>query len=127
MKQTFVKSLCFFMVISLVSLPVISLAGDTDPDGVKLMLLHETPKFKADLKESGAANTDWISVCSLEAITGVGLAIWDNRRTQDSCLMVQSFAAIGYCVYYSDRCPHYSWNPNCLQDKMGKEFCSGNP
>jgi hypothetical protein len=119
------KSLSLILSLAGVSLPVVSLAGDTDPNGVKLMLLHEEPKFKADLieKTGDAENTDWITVCSLEAITGVGLAIWDNRRSQDSCLRVQSFASIGYCVYYSDRCPHYSWDPNCLLDKMGTDYC----
>lgn len=124
-----VKSVSIMLILSLVSIPVISLAGDTDPDGVKLMLLHEEPKFKADLSEKtgDAANTDWGTVCALETVTGVGLAIWEARRTQDKCLTFARLLAPEYCYFYSLDCPHYSWDPNCLLDKNGKEYCSGNP
>jgi hypothetical protein len=126
MKNTssFVQSLCLMLIISFVSFPAISLAGDTDPDGVKLMLLHEEPKFKADLKESGAANTDWFIVCELEAGTGVGAIIWNTRRKADKCSSeTRKNDAITYCAVYSMSCPHYSWDSNCLLDKIGKMDC----
>lgn len=124
-----VGNLSFMLALCLVSIPGISLAGDTDPDGVKLMLLHEEPGFKADLSEKtgDAANTDWGVVCALETVTGVGLAIWEARRTQDKCLAFARLLAPEYCYFYSLDCPHYSWDPNCLLDKNGKDYCSENP
>jgi hypothetical protein len=74
--SSFIKNSCLIVAITLVPLPAVSLAGDTDPDGVKLMLLHEDPEFKAALKEKsgGAENsTDWAVVCTAELLTLVGL------------------------------------------------------
>lgn len=49
--QSPLKSLCLILAIAFVSIPEISLAGDTDPNGVRLMLLREEPKFMAGMKE----------------------------------------------------------------------------
>jgi hypothetical protein len=121
-----IKSLCLILALASVSLPVVSLAGDTDPNGVKLMLLHDTPKFKADLKEKtgDASNTAWGTVCALEVITVVGLGIWEARRTQDKCFTFSHNTAPEYCLWYSESCPHYSWDSNCLLAKFGKDYCS---
>jgi hypothetical protein len=122
-----IKSLCLILALASVSLPVVSLAGDTDPNGVKLMLLHEEPKFKADLKEKtgGAANTAWDIVCGLEVVTLVGLGIWDNRRGADKCLHDSSRNdALTYCIDYSYNCNHYQWDSKCLLDKKGEDYCS---
>ena len=123
-----VKSLSLMLILALGSVPVISWAADTDPDGVKLMLLQEDPKFKADLKEKtgGPANSmDWSDLCALEAATVVGLAVWDTRRTKDKCLRFARLWAPEYCLNYSQQCDHYHWDANCLLDKNGADYCSG--
>jgi hypothetical protein len=102
--------------------------GDTDPDGVKLMLLHEDPEFKAALKEKsgGAENsTDWAVVCTAELLTLVGAIIWEARRKQDHCARVtkSDWGAGDYCVTFSNECNHYQWDSNCLLDKRGEYYC----
>lgn len=124
---SFVRSFCLIIVPAFVSLPAISLAGDTDPNGVKLMLLHEEPKFKADLKEKtgGAENTAWDIVCGLEVATGVGFAIWDNRRGADQCLHDSARNdGLTYCIVYSYTCNHYQWDSKCLLENKGEDYCN---
>jgi hypothetical protein len=125
---SFIKNSCLIVAITLVPLPAVSLAGDTDPDGVKLMLLHEDPEFKAALKEKsgGAENsTDWAVVCTAELLTLVGAIIWEARRKQDHCARVtkSDWGAGDYCVTFSNECNHYQWDSNCLLDKRGEYYC----
>jgi hypothetical protein len=126
--SSFIKNSCLIVAITLVPLPAVSLAGDTDPDGVKLMLLHEDPEFKAALKEKsgGAENsTDWAVVCTAELLTLVGAIIWEARRKQDHCARVtkSDWGAGDYCVTFSNECNHYQWDSNCLLDKRGEYYC----
>mgnify|MGYP001822463499 CR=1 FL=1 len=123
-----VQSLSLTLILALGSVPVISWAADTDPDGVKLMLLREDPNFKADLKEKtgdAANSTNWRIVCALEAATVVGLTVWDARRTKDECWRFASLGAPEYCLDYSQQCDHYHWDASCLLDKNGADFCKG--
>lgn len=123
------NSLCLILAIALVSLPAISFAGDPDPDGVKLMLLHEDPEFKADLKEklgSAEYSTDWGVVCAAEMLTLVGAIVWEARKEKDQCKRFRSseYGAGDYCLYFSDNCDHYKWDSNCLLDVYGADYCA---
>jgi len=106
------------------------LAGNADPTGAQLKAVVEDYLARApgdDTKvpilekalnaPAGATSNElWADVlCVVEIATSIGLAIWDYRGKHDACRSETTLrGGFSYCMYYSQYCDHWRWQPDCL-------------
>jgi hypothetical protein len=130
------SALCVSLaVIGLLFAPV-AWAGETDPSGMKLKsvveeYLETAPAADAKAKtirdaggvdslDSMGANGGGVeALCTMQMVSLVGYAIWENREHLDNCHSTGGMSPFQYCVMYTKRAEPFKWNPL----EMEKQGC----
>ncbi len=119
-KSAYYKICILVLLAGLLTFPMTVRAEDGDPDGTRLKALLDQPDVPKDVKESLNSNTvNYDLICSFEDLTIPGRMIWYYRLGKDHCDNKKTWNdnAATYCIYYSERCNHFQWTPDCLSTK----------